>query len=272
MDHKEKGAYILGTDRDELYRLGLQHQVWASEAQKGWKLAGFTAGQRILDLGSGPGFCSKELGFIVGQTGAVVAVDRSEKYIKYLDKLNEIHGLNIESRIGDFDDLEFEPSSFDGMYCRWALAWVPNPKEILSKVIKALKPGAKIVLHEYYDWATHSTYPPMPSHSHAISQCLKSFKDQPGDIDIGRELSSILLELGMEIVNTRPMAKMSNPKEITWQWPKSFYETYFPRLVDAGYLTEDEKDKAINEFTELESIPGASLFCPTLIEVIAQKV
>jgi hypothetical protein len=39
MSNQEENAYILGTDEQELYRLGLQHQVWASEAQKGWNLA-----------------------------------------------------------------------------------------------------------------------------------------------------------------------------------------------------------------------------------------
>ncbi|NND52580.1 MAG: SAM-dependent methyltransferase, partial [Flavobacteriaceae bacterium] len=42
---KEQDAYILGTDTEELHRLGIQHQVWASEAQLGWKLAHFNAGQ-----------------------------------------------------------------------------------------------------------------------------------------------------------------------------------------------------------------------------------
>ena len=63
---KEQNAYILGTDKEELHRLGIQHQVWASEAQKGWTLAGFTAGQTLLDLGCGPGFCTKELAMITG--------------------------------------------------------------------------------------------------------------------------------------------------------------------------------------------------------------
>lgn len=31
----EENAYILGTEREELYRLGLQHQVWSGETRKG---------------------------------------------------------------------------------------------------------------------------------------------------------------------------------------------------------------------------------------------
>ena len=71
----ENNAYILGTDAQELHRLGIQHQVWASQAHKGWKLANFRAGQTLLDLGSGPGFCSKELAYLTGKSGKVIAVD-----------------------------------------------------------------------------------------------------------------------------------------------------------------------------------------------------
>ncbi|NND63403.1 MAG: SAM-dependent methyltransferase, partial [Flavobacteriaceae bacterium] len=42
---KENNAYILGTDTEELHRLGIQHQVWAEEAQHGWNLAQFKAGE-----------------------------------------------------------------------------------------------------------------------------------------------------------------------------------------------------------------------------------
>ena len=78
MSHKESNAYILGTELAELHRLGLQHQVWAEEACKGWDLAGFTDGQTLLDLGCGPGYCTTELAFIVGEKGKVYGVDKSK--------------------------------------------------------------------------------------------------------------------------------------------------------------------------------------------------
>ena len=123
---KEANEYILGTEQAELHRLGLQHQVWASEAQYGWNKAKFTAGQTILDLGCGPGFCTKELAYIVGQTGKVIGIDKSENYIQFLSDTKNLHGLNIDAIHSDFDDMKLAPNSLDGMYCRWALAWVSN--------------------------------------------------------------------------------------------------------------------------------------------------
>ena len=37
----EESVYILGTDKEELIRLELQHKVWSSEAKRGWDLAEF---------------------------------------------------------------------------------------------------------------------------------------------------------------------------------------------------------------------------------------
>ena len=268
---QEENAYILGTDKEELFRLGLQHQIWASEAQTGWAKAGFTAGQTLLDLGCGPGFATRELAFIAGKSGKVIGVDLSKNYIEFLNQVSESHGLRIEGFHSDFNDMDLPAESLDGVYCRWSMAWIPNPKEILQKVAGNLKRGGKVVLHEYYDWSTHQTEPLMPHLSQAIGACLRSFKEQSGDIDVGRELPRILAEVGLEVTSIRPMAKMAKPNDITWQWPRSFYEIYFPKLVEMGFLTTDVVEKAMQDLVKLEQTPGASLCCPLLIEVIAEK-
>ncbi|MDA0973256.1 MAG: methyltransferase domain-containing protein [Bacteroidetes bacterium] len=267
----EENAYILGTEQNELYRLGLQHQVWATEAQEGWRRAGFTAGQFILDLGSGPGYCARELAFVCGNSGKVIAVDKSQSYLSFLEDSTQSLGLSIETQCADFDAMTLEEETLDGMYSRWALAWVPNPKEVLSKVKKALRPGGRMVLHEYYDWSTHQTEPPLEGLKEAISAALKSFKDTEGEIDIGRELPQIFDELGMEVISVRLMTKIGRPNDLVWQWPKSFYKSYFPRLMDMGYLNSAQVDEAFSDLAQLETMAGATLFGPTMVEVIVEK-
>jgi len=268
---KEENTYILGTDQQELHRLGVQHQVWAEEAQRGWRKAGFKEGDTILDLGSGPGFCTKELAYIVGATGKVIAVDMSEAYIQHLHELNNLHKLNIVPVLSDFNTMELEPNSLDGMYCRWALAWLPNPEEILQKVKKALKPGGKMVIHEYYDWSTHQTEPKLPGLAKGIAAALKSFKQSDSEIDIGRYLPGIFESMGMQVSSQRLMAKLATPNNLDWEWPKTFYKSYFPRLVDYGLLTSEEVDEALSDMATLEITPGATLCCPMMIEVIATR-
>jgi len=271
VNNKESNAYILGTDPAELKRLGVQHQIWASEALLGWTKAGFSSGMTILDLGCGPGFCTMELGYLVGDSGKVIAVDKSQGYIDYSKSLNQLHRLNIQTQVTDFADLKLEDNSLDGMYCRWALAWLSDPEQILFKVLKALKPGGKMVIHEYYHWRTHQINPSKPHVEKAIAMCFKSFEDAPGNIDVGKELPSLLSSMGMRISSTRSMSKLSSPQEIIWQWPRSFYNVYWPKIQQMGYLTETELKQARVELKEMEKEPETTLLCPLLIEIIAEK-
>lgn len=269
---KEENAYVLGTDRAELNRLGVQHQVWASEAQHGWRNAGFTRGMTIMDLGSGPGFCSKELGYLVGEEGKVLAVDKSTEYLQYLDELAKLHALNIKTINKDFSELEIEADSLDGMYSRWALAWVPQPEEVLAKVYKGLRRGGKMVIHEYYHWLTHQINPSGPNLKKAVKGCYDSFQDTGGNIDIGKELPSMLSELGMKVVSTRSMSKFATPADLAWQWPRSFYEVYWPKIQEMGYLSMEELAVAFEELEIAEKTPGVTLLCPLLVEIVAEKM
>lgn len=269
---KKNQSYILGTDSEELFRLGIQHQVWAEEAQKGWRSANFKAGQTLLDLGCGPGYCTKELAFLAGSKGKVIGIDKSEGYIHFLKEIANTYNLNIEAVHADFDNMQLKSESIDGMYCRWALAWIPNPKEVLQKVASALKLGGKMVIHEYYDWSTLQTEPRKEALAKGITMALKSFKDSDNEIDIGRHLQTILSDIGMKIIGFRPMVKIATADNGVWQWPKTFFQSYFPRLVAQNYLTSNEVDAALSELEELEKTKGASICTCLMIEVIAEKI
>jgi len=272
MSKQESNAYILGTETAEFHRLGLQHQVWAGEAIKGWELAEFTAGQTILDMGCGPGFCTTELAYITGKKGKVIGVDKSAYYIDFLNQVTKQFGLQIETQCTDFDTMQLQSNSLDGVYARWAFAWVMNPEAIIAKLYKSLKKGGVVVAHEYFDWSTLQTEPCMPALAKGIAAALQSLRDQNGTIDIGRNLPVYFENQGFEIVSTRAMTKMATPKQFTWHWPKSFFTIYLPKLIEVGYLTEKEVTDALQEFDVLETKSGATIFTPTMREVIARKL
>lgn len=264
--------YILGTEKAELHRLGLQHQVWSSEARKAWGLAEFSAGQTLLDLGCGPGFCTTELAYIVGKYGKVIGIDKSQTYIDFLKKNAKLHDLPIETQCADFSKIKLKDESIDGAYSRWALAWLDDPEEVIAKVADALVPGGAFVAHEYYDWSLFQTEPSFPNLTIAIAAALKSFKSQKFEIDIGRNLPELFYNNGLEVTSIRPMSKLATAEDITWQWPRSFFEVYFPKVAEMGFMTKKEAKMAIAELNELENIPGATILCPHMVEVIGIKV
>ncbi len=272
METNEKNAYILGTERAELWRLGLQHQVWASEMRKGWEIAGFTSGHDLLDLGCGPGFATREMAYLAGNYGSVLGVDKSKLYINFLEEIKKLHALPIEMQEATFDEMQLASNSLDGMYCRWAIAWVPNPKDVLMKVRDALRPGGAMVIQEYYDWSTFQIEPFRPALTKGIGNALRSFKESDFEIDIGRKLPELLEDIGMEVISVRPMSKMATPDDLTWQWPKTFLEIYLPKLTEMGLLTKEEVENALDDLEELSQSSVATVLCPMMVEVVAVKL
>lgn len=273
MANTKSKDYILGTDRAELHRLGLQHQVWSTESRKSWQLAEFSAGQYLLDLGCGPGYCTMEMAYMVGEYGKVIGVDKSKAYIDFLKENAKLHDLPIETQCTDFMKMKLKDESLDGAYSRWALAWVDDPEEVIGKVVDALVPGGAFVAQEYYDWSLLQTEPGFPNLTAAIAGALKSFKSQEkAEIDIGRKLPELFYNNGLEVTSIRPMTKMATAEDHSWQWPKSFFQIYFPKVAEMGFLTKKQVKNALAEFEELENIPGATILCPHMVEVIGIKV
>lgn len=268
---KEENEYILGTEWEELHRLGIQHQVWASEARKGWELAEFGAGQTLLDLGSGPGYCSRDLAYMTGVAGKVIAVDKSKVYLDFLDRVAKLHKLKVETHHTDFDSMDLRDVQLDGVYCRWALAWIANPEEIVAKVVDNMVSGGAFVAQEYYHWGTFMMEPSYPELQKGINTILQNFKKQEGDIDVGRKLPTILYENGLEVISIRPMAKIVTPDQMAWQWPKTFIEIFLPKLEQLGSLTKAEIDLALDQLYELEQQEDATIQCPQMVEVIGIK-
>ena len=85
----------------------------------------------------------------MGAKGKVIGVDLSKTFVKHLQHIAQSHKLPIQGVVSDFNNMSLEPNSLDGMYCRWALAWLENPEEILQKIHTALKPGGRMVIHEH---------------------------------------------------------------------------------------------------------------------------
>ena len=76
----------------------------------------------------------------------------------------------------------------------------------------------------------------------------------------------------MTILNVRLMANVALPESNTWQWPKTFYESYFPRLVTMGYISNNDLTAAMEDLKKLKKLPYSTICCPLMVEVIAEKL
>ncbi|HEX2086006.1 MAG TPA: methyltransferase domain-containing protein [Solirubrobacteraceae bacterium] len=111
-------------------------------------------GERILDVGCGPGFYVAELLEAAGPDGAALGVDPSGAMLALAARRCE--GLpNVELREGDATALPVEDASFDAALCVQVLEYVPDVAAALAELHRALRPGGRVVIWDV-DWATVS--------------------------------------------------------------------------------------------------------------------
>jgi len=111
-------------------------------------------GERILDVGCGPGFFCAELIDEVGPEGVIVGVDASPQMLSLAARRCEAHS-NVVLHQADATSLTVEDSGFDGALCVQVLEYVPDVAAGLAELYRALRPGGRVVIWDV-DWSTVS--------------------------------------------------------------------------------------------------------------------
>jgi SAM-dependent methyltransferase len=264
--------YVLGTHDEEIERLGLQHRVWRPRALDAWRRAGFTVGQTILDAGCGPGHASFDLAEIVGPSGRVVAIDRSRRFLAALEGERRRRGLrNIECVESELDQADLPVAGADGAWCRWVFAFVPRPRDLLARIHRALRPGAALVAHEYFDYSTWRLAPRSPEHEEFVRAVTESWRASGGDPEVGFDLPRWLQEAGFAIRSLDPVIDVVPPSDFVWQWPKAFVYSGLRRLVDLGRLAPERAEAIGRAFAAAEADPRTLMATPAVLQIIAVR-
>lgn len=113
---------------------------------------GAAAGDRILDVGCGPGYFVAEILGEVGPDGAVVAVDASPDMLALARHRCEGRA-NVTFKDGDASALPVDDAGFDRALCVQVMEYVAEPAAALAELHRALVPGGRAVIWDT-DWST----------------------------------------------------------------------------------------------------------------------
>jgi ubiquinone/menaquinone biosynthesis C-methylase UbiE len=271
----QNNEYVLGTGNDELDRLGLQHRIWADAAVRVWRASGIGSGSEVLDLGSGPGYASYDLAQLVGNTGKVLAFDESKQFVDFVNSQAKSRGLSqLSAQIGDAQNISATLSpdkKFDAIYCRWVLCWLPDPEKTLVEARKFLKPNGKFIIHDYFNWKAMTAAPRSPALSRVVAAAVSSFEDRQGNVDICADLPRMLRKSGYQISRFEVDQRVARGGGLdsTLFWITSWWETYTPKLVSLGKVSQADCDQALADLQSLKKDPDQFFFCPPLFEIVA---
>jgi arsenite methyltransferase len=115
---------------------------------------GARPGDRVLDVGCGPGFYVTELLEAVGPEGSVAGLDASADMLAVAAQRAEGHG-NVTFHQADATSLPVPDASFERAVCVQVLEYVHDVPAALSQMHRALRPGGRVLIWDV-DWATVS--------------------------------------------------------------------------------------------------------------------
>lgn len=265
--------YVLGTHDQELARLGLQHRVWRRTVLDCWQRAGITLGSRVLDVGAGPGYATLDLAEIVGPTGNVLAVERSERFLAALRGACRARGLD-QVRAAPVDLMkDYLPAeNFDFSWCRWVLCFLADPERVVRELHSALRPRGRAIFHEYAEYATWNFLPPRPRQTEFVALVEKSWRESGGEPNLGRELPRLLTRNGFRMISVEPRIFALTPGDYMWEWPATFIESGAARLQELGYMSATAAEELRAEFAAATREAAVYLLTPLVLEVVAEKI
>jgi len=106
---------------------------------------GARPGDRIVDVGCGPGFYVTELLEAVGREGSVVGVDSSADMLAVAAKRAAGHD-NVEFHEADATSLPVPDASFERAVCVQVLEYVRDVSAALREMYRALRPGGRMLV------------------------------------------------------------------------------------------------------------------------------
>ena len=115
---------------------------------------GARSGDRILDVGCGPGFYITELLEAVGREGAVAGADISADMLAVAAKRAAGHG-SVEFHEADATSLPVPDASFERAVCVQVLEYVRDVPAALAEMHRVLRPGGRMLVWDV-DWSTVS--------------------------------------------------------------------------------------------------------------------
>jgi SAM-dependent methyltransferase len=267
----DPGDYILGTHDAEVDRLGLQHRAWREAVLAAWRHGGLRAGMRVLDVGAGPGFATIDLAEIVGSAGTVIAVERSPRFIDVLRREVLRRDLTqVKILEGDLMTLAPVPAC-DMAWCRWVAAFVESMPTLVRWLAGSIKPGGRVVLHEYAAYGSWRFAPPRPRLRKFVMEVMASWRASGGEPDIAPALVGALADAGFTVVSTRPHVFSTKPGELAWEWPARFVTTHAERLRELGRVSGDWVEAVVSELQAAESDPRSVMITPLVLEIVAER-
>lgn len=168
---------------------------------------GLRPGERVLDVGSGPGFLAADMAMAVGDSGRVRGIDISEGMVA-ISQRRCVNLPHVEFQVGTATRLPFPESGFDVVVSTQVYEYLSDIDlpPALSELYRVLRPGGRaLILDTDGDSLVWHSTDPM-----RMKRVFEAWSEHCADFHLPRRLSSRLVQAGFQI-HRRDCIPLFNP-------------------------------------------------------------
>jgi len=226
-------------------------------------------GMEVLSVGCGPGVmlgavCG--LHFSVRGTGLDISADRISEAIR----LNQ-ENPRMRFVCGDAQGMQFPPDSFDLVYCRMLMEYLPKKEQAVAEMARVCKPGGTVLLQDL-DGQLLWHYPEDAELQSSVEKVVRALGSTGFDPFVGRKLFWLARRAGLENIKVQAesyhlIAGEVEPETLK-QWELKL-DIAAPRMAKA-LGGEDKARECSQRFLEYLSRPD-TLTYSTVFTVTGEK-
>jgi ubiquinone/menaquinone biosynthesis C-methylase UbiE len=246
----EARDYVLGESARAARRLEIQDAHFAEASERLLDELALRPGDRVVELGCGPGTFSRRVLRRLGPGGVLVGVDRSEGLLAQARSLLAGQGpACFESVLADIAQLGDWLQGADVVVARTVLHHLPMVEFVLGRLRAAVRPGTRLGFLEpdfraplarlaYLEATGRPELAPLRTWAVAINQLYEANRLSP---DVGATLAHALELAGCGRVRADWSACPSDA--LTIENMLMFYDEVRDRLADLGILSAAEVEE-----------------------------
>ena len=266
-DSNPQPDYLLGVNQQEFERLRFQHGVWGPVTRNFLNRLGVQKGWRCLDVGAGPGFVTFDLRELVGDEGEVTALEPSGLYLSWLTDQVAVKGWNnVKFVQGSAEENSLPSRSYDLVFVRWVVAFVPNAEKFLSQLFSTLKVGGIIAIQDYY-YEALSLYPHGGPWDEMPAIVRAYYRSGGGDPYVTAKIPEIFTRHGLKLIDFTPTCLSGGPSSDVMEWAHRFFDIHVPLMAQKGIIRPEQAAALQNDWRDHRKNPQTLFFSPLVVDV-----
>ncbi len=171
------------------------HRWRTAENSCAYLLPHLEAGQRLLDVGCGPGTITIDLARRVAP-GDVLGIDVAPEVVDQAEEARQAAGAdNVRFSTGDIYALDHDDATFDVVHAHQVLQHLTDPVAALRELRRVLKPGGLLAVRDS-DYAAFTWAPADPALDRWLELYHRVTARNGADADAGRHLLGWVQQAG----------------------------------------------------------------------------